>query len=41
MTAVITSNYEIDDIMKIVKPLEESGVLVEGFSETIQNEANE
>ena len=29
----------MDDIMKIVKCLEESGPLVEGVSETIKNEA--
>ena len=28
-------------IMKIVKPLEESGLLVKGISETIKNEAKE
>ena len=27
--------------MKIVKPLEESGLLIKGVSETIQNEAKE
>ena len=29
------------DILKIVKPLEDSGVLFKGVSETIQNEADE
>ena len=29
------------DIMKIVKPLEDSGLLIEGVSETIQNEGKE
>ena len=29
------------DIIKIVKSLEESGVLLKGVSETIQNEAKE
>ena len=29
------------DILKIVKPLENSGVLLKGVSETIQNEAKE
>ena len=40
-TALIISNYEMDDILKIVKSLENSGVLLEGVSETIQHEAKE
>ena len=39
ITTLIISNEEINDIMKIVKPLEESGLLIKGVSETIQNEA--
>ena len=31
----------MDDILKIVKSLEKSGVLLKGASETIQNEAKE
>ena len=31
----------MDDILKIVKSLEDFGVLLEGVSETIQNEAKE
>ena len=31
----------MDDIFKIVKSLEDSGVLLKGVSETIQNEAKE
>ena len=31
----------MDDISKIVKSLEDSGVLLKGVSETIQNEAKE
>ena len=31
----------MEDIMKIVKSLEESGLLVKGISETIKNEAKE
>ena len=38
-TVLIISNDEMDDIMKIVKSLEDSGVLLKGVSETIQNEA--
>ena len=35
------SNDEMDDILKIVKSLEDSGVLLKGVSETIQHEAKE
>ena len=38
-TALINSNKEINDVMKIVKFLEESGLLIKGVSETIKNEA--
>ena len=31
----------MDDILKIIKSLEDSGVLLKGISETIQNEAKE
>ena len=34
-------NEEMNDIMKIVKSLEESGLLLKGVSETIQHEAKE
>ena len=37
----MVSNDEMDDILKIVKSLEDSGVLLKGVSETIQNEAKE
>ena len=40
-TTVIISSDEMDDILKIVKPLENSGVLLKGVSETIQHEAKE
>ena len=36
---LIISNEKINDIMKIVKSLEESGLLIKCVSETIQNEA--
>ena len=36
-TALITSNEEMEDIMKMVKSLEESELLIKGFSETIKN----
>ena len=40
-TTLIISNDEMDDILKIVKSLENSGVLLNGVSETIQHEAKE
>ena len=41
MTALIIFNEEINDIIKIVKSLEESGSLIKGDSEKIQNEEKE
>ena len=41
MTTLIISNDEIEDIIKIVKSLEDSGLLVEGETETVQNEVKE
>ena len=38
---LIISNDEIEDIIKIVKSLEDSGLLFKKVSETIQNEAKE
>ena len=40
-TALIISNEEIEDIMRIVKSLEESELLIKEISETIKNEAKE
>ena len=40
-TILIISNDEMDEILKIVKSLENSGVLLKGVSETIQHEAKE
>ena len=40
-TILIILNHEMDDIFKIVKSLEDSGVLLKVVSETIQNEAKE
>ena len=39
ITALIISNQEMEDIMKIVKSLKESGLLTKRISETIKNEA--
>ena len=40
-TTLIISNDQMEDILKIVKSLEDSGVLLKGVSETIKNEAKE
>ena len=40
-TTLIISNDKMDDILKIVKSLEDSNVLLKGVSETIQHEAEE
>ena len=40
-TTLIISNDEMEDIIKIVKSLEDSGLLLKGISEIIQNEAKE
>ena len=41
VTTLISSNKEINDIMKIVNSLEESDLLIKYASETIKNEAKE
>ena len=41
MTILIISNEGMDDIMEIIKFLEESGLLIKNVSKTIQNEAKE
>ena len=40
-TTLIISNEEMNDIMKTVKSLEESGLLIKHVSQTIKNEAKE
>ena len=40
-TILIISNDEMKDIVKIVKSLEDSGLLFQGVGEAIQNEAKE
>ena len=40
-TTLIISNDEMNNILEMVKSLEDSGVLLKGVSETIQNEAKE
>ena len=39
MTTLIISNEEMNNIMKIIKFLEESGSLIKGVTRTIKNEA--
>ena len=40
-TTLIVSNEEMNNIMKILKSLEESGLLIKSVSETIKSEAKE
>ena len=40
-TTLIISNDEIEDIIKIIKSLEGSGLLLKGVTETVQNEVKE
>ena len=40
-TALIISNNEIDDIIKMVKSLEDSSLLLKGVTETARNEVKE
>ena len=40
-TTLILSNNEMEDIIKIVKSLEDSGLLLKGVTETVQNEVKE
>ena len=41
ITTLIISNDEFEDIIKVVKSLEDSGLLWEGITKTIQNEIKE
>ena len=41
VTTLIISNEEMNDIIKIVKSLEESGLLIKSASETIKNESKD
>ena len=40
-TTLIISNKEMDDLIKIVKSLEDSGLLLKGITESVQNEIKE
>ena len=37
-TTLIISNEEMNDIMKIVQALEDSNILLQGFTKTIKNQ---
>ena len=41
MTTLVISNDEIEGIIKIVKSLKDSGLLLKGLTETVQNEVKE
>ena len=40
-TTLIISNKDIEDLIKIIKSLEDSGLLIEGITESVQNEVKE
>ena len=40
-TTLIISNNEIEDLIKMVKSVEDSGLLLKGVTETVQNEIKE
>ena len=40
-TTLIISNKDMDDLIKIVKSPEDSGLLLKGVTESVQNEVNE
>ena len=41
MTTLIISNNEMEGIIKIVKSLEDSGLLLKGVTQTVQSEVKE
>ena len=41
MTLIITSNEEMNDIIKIIQALENSNILLKGVTKTIKNETKE
>ena len=40
-TTLIISNKDMEDLIKIVKSLEDSGLLLKGVTESVQNEVKE
>ena len=41
MATLTISNKEMEDVIKIVKSLENSGLFLKGVTETVQNEVKE
>ena len=41
ITVLIISNNEMEDIIKLAKSLEDSGLLLKGVTKTVQNEVKE
>ena len=41
MTSLIISNEEMNDVMKIVKSPDKSGLLIKGFSKPFKNESKQ
>ena len=40
-TILIISNHDMQDLLKIVKSLEDFGTLIDGITETVKNEVKE
>ena len=40
-TTLMISNHDMQDLLKIVKSLEESSILLDGINETVKNEVKE
>ena len=40
-TTLIISNDDMEDLLKIVKSLEDSGILLDGITETVKNEVKD
>ena len=40
-TTLIISNDDMQDLLKIVKPLEDIGILLDGVTETVKNEVKD
>ena len=40
-TTLITSNDDMEDLLKIIKSLEDNGLLLDGITETVKNEVRE
>ena len=40
-TTLVISNEEMNDIMKVVQALQDSGILLKGVTKTIKNETKE